>query len=391
VPRSFNVIVAGLGAMGSATACHLARRGQRVLGLDRWSPGHPFGSSHGDSRIIREIYFEHPMYVPIVRRAYELWRELEARTGRTLLQEVGGLMIGPPDGEVVTGTIESAAAWNMPHDVLSAGDLARRYPAFRMSQGDVAVLDRRAGVLAPEACNRAHLDLAASAGATLQFDEEVLSWSADGAGVRVTTGRGTYVAGTLALCAGARTQTLLPHVKLPLEVERQVQFWFDVDPSDSRFAAEGFPIWAYEFTRGRICYGFPRMARGLKAAVMHGGESCASADDVRRTIEPAEVEPLRRALANVLPELATAPVCDSAVCLFTNMPDGHFLIDVHPAHRQVLISSPCSGHGFKFASAIGEIQADLITTGQSRFDLDTFRLRASAGTHPRARGTRPRS
>jgi sarcosine oxidase len=386
VSDSFHVIVAGLGAMGSATACHLAQRGQRVLGLDRWSPGHAFGSSHDDSRIIREIYFEHPMYVPIVRRAYELWRELEARTGHTLLREVGGLMIGPPGGEVVTGTIESAAAWKMPYEVLSPGELARRHPAFRIADGDVAVLDRRAGWLSPEACNKAHLDLAASAGATLHFDEQVLSWSADGVGVRVTTDRGTYLADRLALCAGARTQALLPDVALPLEVERQVQFWFDVDASDARFAAAGFPIWAYEFTRGQICYGFPRIARGLKAAVMHGGEACASPDDVRRTVWPVEADPLRRALTRVLPDLAAAPVIDSAVCLFTNMPDGHFLIDVHPEHPHVLISSPCSGHGFKFASAIGEIQADLLTTGQSRFDLSAFRLRGDAGSHARARG-----
>jgi sarcosine oxidase len=386
VQRSFNAIVVGLGAAGSATASHLAQRGQRVLGLDRWSPGHAFGSSHGDTRIIREIYFEHPMYVPIVRRAYALWRELEARTGRALLREVGGLMIGPPDGEVVTGTIESAVAWKIPHEVFSAGELARRHPAFRVGPADVAVFDPRAGVLAPEDCNRAHLDLAASAGATLHFDAQVRSWCADGAGVRVSTGRDTYLADALVLCAGARTRALLPDVPLPLDVERQTQFWFDVDPSDSRFAADGFPIWAYEFTRGQICYGFPRMARGLKAAVMHGGESVASADEVRRTIEPAEVEPLRRALTGVLPDLATAPVRDSAVCLFTNMPDGHFLIDFHPAHPQVLISSPCSGHGFKFASAIGEIQADLITAGHSPCDLSAFRLRANSGTHARARG-----
>jgi sarcosine oxidase len=384
--RSFDVCVAGLGAAGSATAWHLAARGQRVLGLDRWRPGHPFGSSHGDSRIIREIYFEHPMYVPIVRRAYELWRDLETRTGRTLLREVGGLMIGAPDGEVVTGTIESARAWGMPYDVFSAAELARRYPAFRVDDGDTAVLDRRAGFLAPEECNDAHLTLSAAAGATLRFDEPVVSWNADGEGVRITTPRGTYRAARLVLCAGARTQALLPDLVLPLEVERQTLFWFDTPASDARFLESGFPIWAYEFTRGQICYGFPRLPRGVKAAVMHGGEILPSADDARRTTAPAEVEPLRQALRRVLPDLAAAPVLDSAVCLFTNMPDGHFLIDFHPAHPQVLISSPCSGHGFKFASAIGEIHADLITTGRSQFDLSAFRLRSASGAVARARG-----
>lgn len=386
--RSFDVCVVGLGAAGSATAYHLAARGVRVLGLDRWRPGHSFGSSHGDSRIIREIYFEHPLYVPIVRRAYELWRDLEARTGKMLLRETGGLMIGPPDGDVVTGTIESARAWNMPYEVFSATELARRYPAFRVSDGDVAVLDRRAGFLAPEDCNGAHLTLAAAAGAALQFDEPVASWKGDGEGVQITTARGTYRAAKLVLCAGARTEALLPDLRLSLEVERQTQFWFDLPASDARFADTGFPIWAYEFTRGQICYGFPRLARGLKAAVMHGGEILESADEVRRATDPAEVEPLRHALARVLPDVASAPVLDSTTCLFTNMPDGHFLIDIHPEHPQVLISSPCSGHGFKFASAIGEIHADLVTTGRSRFDLSVFRLRPAGGAPDGARGRR---
>jgi sarcosine oxidase len=276
----------------------------------------------------------------------------------------------------------------MPYEVFSASELARQYPAFRVSDGDVAVLDRRAGFLAPEDCNDAHLTLAAAAGAALHFDEPVVSWSADGEGVQVTTPRDTYRAARLVLCAGARTQALLPGLRLPFEVERQTQFWFDLPASDPRFAEAGFPIWAYEFTRGQICYGFPRLARGLKAAVMHGGEILTSADEVRRATDSAEVEPLRRALARVLPDVSSAPVLDSTTCLFTNMPDGHFLIDVHPEYPQVLISSPCSGHGFKFASAIGEIHADLVTTGRSQFDLGVFRLRSPGGVAEAARGRR---
>jgi sarcosine oxidase len=375
-PPSYDAIVAGLGAMGSATAYHLAGRGCRVLGLDRWSPGHTLGSSHGDSRIIREIYFEHPMYVPIVRRAYELWRDLEAQTNRRLLHETGGLMMGPADGEVVAGTLRAAAAWNMPHEVLSAEGVAKRFPAFRPQPDDVAVLDPRAGYLAPEDCNWTHLQLAESRGATLRYDEPVLSWTADGDGVRVTTPRDTYLAGRLVLCAGARTQALLPDLPLPLSVERQVLHWFDVSVSATRYDPGRCPIYAYEFARGRFCYGFPRLAGGVKAAIMHDGERATDADMVRRTVDDRDAEPLRAALARILPDLATAPIRDRAVCLFTNMPDGHFLIDVHPEHPQVLISSPCSGHGFKFASAIGEIHADLVMTGQSRFDLSAFALRS---------------
>jgi len=362
--------------MGSATTFHLSLRGARVLGLDRWPPGHAFGSSHGDSRIIREIYFEHPMYVPIVRRAYELWRDLEARAGRTLLVETGGLMIGPRDGEVVNGTLRAAQAWGMPHEVLSAADVRRRFPAFQCEPYAVAVLDARAGYLAPEACIAAYLDLARGSGALLSFDEPALAWRADGAGVRVTTPRGTYLASQLLLTAGARTAALLPDLAPPLVVERQVLHWFQPPAGDRRFDSPQLPIFIFEHAPGRIVYGFPRLERGVKAALMHDGEQTPDADAVRRTIEPGEAAPLRTVLARVLPDLARAPIADSTVCLFTNMPDGHFLIDRHPEHPQVLISSPCSGHGFKFASAIGEIQADLLTTGRSRFDIDAFRLRS---------------
>jgi sarcosine oxidase len=370
----FDVIVAGLGAMGSATAYHLALRGLNVLGLDRWSPGHTFGSSHGDSRIIREAYFEHPMYVPILRRAYDLWRELEERSSESLLHEIGGLMIGPPDGELVTGTLRSVSEFGIEHDVLSPADVRARYPAFHLSPGEIAVVDRRAGYLDPDRCNAAHLRVAAAAGATLRFNEPVVSWTANDDGVRVETSQGSYVADHLVLSVGARMPQLLG-VRLPLVVERQMLFWLEPDRADPRFDPASFPIYLYEYAGESgfsWCYGFPRLPRGIKAAVMHKGEIVADADLVRRTVDDNEVEPLRRALSTLLPDVARAPVRESAVCLFTNTPDLHFIIDVHPAHPRVVISSACSGHGFKFASAIGEIQADLVTTGRSGFDLNPF-------------------
>lgn len=371
----FDVIVAGLGAMGSATAYHLARAGRRVLGLDRWAPGHPFGSSHGDSRIIREAYFEHPMYVPILRRAYDLWRELEARSGQALLHEIGGLMIGPRDGEIVTGALRSTAEVGIAHDVFSAAEVRARYPAFHLRPGEVAVLDRRAGYLDPEACNAAHLRGAEEAGATFRFNEPVRSWLASDDGVRVDTAAGSYAADHLVLCVGARTREFLPDLALPLVVERQLLFWLEPDVADARFDRASFPIYLYEYAEpsgSSWCYGFPRLPRGIKAAVMHHGEIVGDPDDVRRSVNDAEVAPLRRALSTLLPDLARAPVRESAVCLFTNTPDLHFVIDIHPAHPRVIVSSACSGHGFKFASAIGEIQADLVTAGRSRFDLRPF-------------------
>jgi sarcosine oxidase len=374
---TFDVIVAGLGAMGSATAYHLALRGLKVLGLDRWAPGHTFGSSHGDSRIIREAYFEHPMYVPILRRAYDLWRELEQRSDETLLHEIGGLMIGPPDGELVTGALRSVAEFGIAHDVLSPADVRARYPAFHLSPGEIAVVDRRAGYLDPDRCNAAHLRVATAAGATLRFNEAVVSWTANDDGVRVETSQGSYTADHLVLSVGARMPQLLD-VRLPLVVERQMLFWLEPSVADTRYDPASFPIYLYEYggeSGFSWCYGFPRLPRGIKAAVMHKGETVADADAVRRSVDDAEVEPLRRALSTLLPDVARAPVRESAVCLFTNTPDLHFIIDMHPAQPRVVISSACSGHGFKFASAIGEIQADLVTTGQSRFDLRPFRAK----------------
>lgn len=370
----YDTIVAGLGAMGSATAAHLALRGQRVLGLERWAPGHQFGSSHGDSRIIREMYFEHPMYVPLVQRALALWRELEERSGARLLSMTGGLMVGPADGALVTGTLRSARAHRLDHEVLSAADVHARFPAFAPRESDIAVFDPHAGWLAPEQCNAAHLELARAHGAELRYLEPMVRWAPDGDGVRVSTPRESYVADRLVVSAGARERALLPDLALPLTVERQVLFWLEPPAGDARYDSPDCPIYIHEFERGALCYGFPRLARGAKASVMHRGEVMDDADRVRREVRDDEIGPLRQALSGVLPGLAGAPVRESGVCLFTNTPDEHFVIGFHPAHPQVLVSSACSGHGFKFASAIGEVQADLVVDGRSRFDLTPFRV-----------------
>jgi sarcosine oxidase len=372
--RPYNAIVIGLGAMGSATLYHLARRGWRVLGLEQLTPANKLGSSHGDSRIIREMYFEHPLYVPLVQRAYELWAELEKESGKPLMTINGGLMIGPQEGYVVAGTLRSAAEHNLPFEILNAADTAKRYPAFKLSDDLVAVVDPRGGFLDPEACVRAHVDLASASGAETRFNETVLSWSPDGDGVRVKTTSGEYSADFLVVSAGGWTKNLLSDISLDLKVERQVLFWFEPEGDPSIYEPDRFPIYAYENQPGHFCYGFPRLSRGVKAAGMHSGEISSDPAGVRRSIGDDEVEPLRSALRHVLPGIATAPLRESATCIFTNTSDGDFLIDFHPAYKQVLISSPCSGHGFKFSSAIGELQADLLTTGKSRFDISPFRL-----------------
>ena len=372
----YDVIVAGLGAMGSATAARLAIRGKKVLGLDRWVPGHRHGSSHGDSRIIREMYFEHPMYVPLLGRAYDLWAELERRIDDKLLNLHGGLMIGHEGGMLVTGTLRSAREHNLPHRLLSPAEVKRAYPAFDIGSDLVAVLDPRAGWLDPEKCNAAHLKVAAQHGADLRFEEPVISWKADDGGVGVTTSHGTYEAEHLVLCVGARTKELLGDPVLNLEIERQSVFWMEA-PDDDRYRAEVFPIWAYEYKPGHICYGFPDLPRGVKASVMHSGKIVEDADAVNRRVGDDEADALMKAIRPVLPELSRARVQERDVCLFTNTADHDFVIDFHPAYPRVLISSACSGHGFKFASVIGEIQADLIADGSSRFDLGPFSIKRS--------------
>ena len=371
---AYDTIVVGLGAMGSATLCHLADRGQRVLGLEQFAPGHRMGSSHGDSRIIREQYFEHPQYVPLVQRAYTLWRELERRSGVPLMRINGGLMIGPADGVVVTGTLRSATEHRLPHEILSPRQVSERFPAFELAPELVAVFDPNAGFLDPDAANRAHIQAARMAGADARYDEVVLEWTPEGDGVAVRTPAGTYSADNLVLTLGSWSNDLAMDLELPLTVERQVLFWLDVDRSDARYDSARFPIYAYEYRPGHICYGFPRLLRGAKASVMHSGEVAPHPWDVRREVDAAEVEPLRAALRPILPDLSRAAVKESGVCLFTNTPDHDFLIDRHPRHPQVLISSPCSGHGFKFASAIGEAQAQIIMDGESRLDLSAFSL-----------------
>jgi len=371
--RNYEVIVVGLGAMGSATLFHLARRGVRALGIEQFEAGHTRGSSHGDSRIIRETYFEHPLYVPLVQRAHELWRELEIVSGSALMTINGGLMIGPPDGSVVSGTLRSAREHGLPHEILNPQEVRERFPAFEISGDLVAVMDPRAGYLDPEACTRAHIDGARGAGAAARYEETLLDWSAGANGVRVRTTAGEYHADWIVLTCGSWTTGLVPDLRLPLIIERQTVFWLEPQRS-TRYDADRFPIYAYEFKPGTICYGFPRLSRGVKASVMHDGETALDPDMVRREVSPDEAKALRAALRPVLPDLADSPIRETAMCLFTNTPDHDFVIDFHPSHPNVLVSSPCSGHGFKFASAIGELQAALLIDGRSKFDLSPFRV-----------------
>src|SRR5438477_5676468 len=372
MPFRFDVIIVGLGAMGSAVAAHLARRGQRVLGLDRFAPPHALGSSHGQTRIIREAYLEHPVYVPLVQRAYELWSALERQAGRSLFLETGGLMIGRPDSAVVAGAKRSAKEHSLPHEVFPAAELRARFPALQPTDEMIGVWEPRAGILFPEICIEAHLTMARTQGADLRSNEPALSWEDDGDGVLVVTSKGDYHANQLALTAGSWIHSLLGDLTLPLAVERQVQFWFE-PKHPVRFQPERCPIHIWEHEPGRFFYGFPDLGKGVKVARHHEGET-ADPDSINREVRPAEVEAMRAIVRQFIPD-ADGPLRSAVVCMYTNAPDGHFFIDRHPAHPRVWIASPCSGHGFKFSSAIGEVMADLLTEGQTQFDLSLFRNR----------------
>ncbi len=378
MPASHDVIIIGLGAMGSAAAYHLARRGQRVLGLDRFSPPHTMGSSHGQTRIIREAYFEHPSYVPIVQRAYELWDELARAADAPLLLQTGGLMIGAPDSIVFTGAKHSAETYGLPHEILTASAVRKRFPALHPNDDMLAVLEPRAGILFPERCIAAHLSLASRHGANLRTEEPVVRWTTSENGVEVVTTKGTYRAAQMILSAGSWARELLPDLNPPLTIERQTLFWFEPKNAPEVFYPERCPIhlWQIGGDEGRrFFYGFPDLGEGLKIAWHHDGSN-VSPDFVSRDVRPDEVESMRGLLRRYLPQ-ADGRFRSAAVCLYTNTPDEHFWIDRHPAHSQVIIASPCSGHGFKFASAIGEILSDLATDGKSRFDLGLFQNRWS--------------
>lgn len=331
------------------------------------------GSSHGQTRIIREAYFEDPVYVPIVQRAYELWAELERASGNQIFLKTGGLMIGRPEGIVFPGAKRSAETHHLNHEILGANEVTRRFPGIRPEPEMLAVFEPRAGVLFPEICIASHLTLAAKHGADIRVDESVLSWKAEAHGASVTTTKGTYHARRLVIAAGAWAQTLLRDLNPPLTVERQVLHWFAPAQNSASFTTAHCPIHLWQFDSDQFFYGFPDLGEGVKVARHHRGIT-GDPQTLSRDVTAEEIDDMQKILQRFMPDAAGSHLA-STVCFYTNTPDEHFWIDHHPAHPNVIIASPCSGHGFKFASAIGEVIADLATQGRSRFDLSLFRTR----------------
>ena len=369
----YDVVVAGLGGMGSAAAYHLAGRGKRVLGLERHAPVHDRGSSHGESRIIRQAYFEGPEYVPLLFRAYELWEELEGETGEDLITLCGGLMIGPETGELISGSVASAEEHDIPYEMLDSSELKRRFPVFEPGPETVALFEKRAGFVRPEETVRAHLDGAAARGADLRFGEPVVSWEPTGWGVRVRTEEGSYEAGRLIVTVGAWAGELLAEMKLPLEVTRQILFWFRPRGGVEPFAPDRLPIWIYEPEDGNMFYSFPAVdgSGAVKAAFFRADGTPTDPNIIDREVHDGEVDFLRRYLDRYVPPLGGEFV-RAKTCMYTNTPDGHFVVSAHPDHPQVFVAAGFSGHGYKFCGVIGEIVADLATDGETRHPIGLF-------------------
>jgi sarcosine oxidase len=359
--------------MGSAAAYRLAARGERVLGLERHTPAHALGSSHGQSRIIRQAYFEDPAYVPLLLRAYELWEGLEKETGEELMTLCGGLMIGPENGDLVPGSVKSAEEHELPYEMLDASEIRRRFPPLRPDPETVALYEERAGFVRPEASVKAHLDRAADLGAELRFEEPVLRWQASSESVRVETAKGAHEAEKLVFAPGAWAPQLLSELGLPLEVERQVMYWFEPEGGADAFLPDRFPIWIWEPDDGNMFYGFPAITgdRGVKVAFFRAGGVPCTPGTIDREVHEREIAFIRGYLEEHVPALA-GTYLDARACMYTNTPDEHFVISEHPEHPRVVVACGFSGHGYKFCSVVGEILADLAIEGETRHPIGLF-------------------
>jgi sarcosine oxidase len=382
--KRYNAIVVGVGGVGSAAVYELAKRGKRVLGLERFDIPHEMGSSHGHTRIIRLAYYEHPSYVMLLRRSYELWREIQERVGEQLLHITGSIDAGPPDSWVFKGSLQSCLEHGLPHEVLTGTQLAERFPGYRLPFETMAVLQPEGGFLVPERCIVSYVTAAQALGAEVRGRERVLEWQPLGEGVRVTTERDVYEADRLIVTAGAWNASLVDVLDGLLEPERQVLAWLQPTKPE-HFSPEHFPVFNLLVGEGRY-YGFPVFrVPGFKFGRYHHLEEVVDPEWVER--EPTvEDEQILREFAERYFPAGAGPTMSLKSCMFTNTPDHHFVIDTHPSYPQVSFTSPCSGHGFKFASVIGEIMADLAERGETRHNIEFFRLDRFAG-HPRARGS----
>lgn len=369
--KNYDVLVLGLGVTGAAALYHLSNQGIAVAGIDRYHPPHKFGSSHGESRIIRQAYFETPLYVPFVKEAYRIWKTIEQQSGKNLLLENGSLMIGARDSQLVQGAAFSAAQHQLDYTLLDHKTLTQQFPALRADENTVAVWEKAAGVLFPETCIETMLELSQKAGATLFTGETVTAIITTGDTIRVMTSKANYTTKKIVLSTGPWLNSLLPHLSLPLLVERRTVHWFKHEGSPTAiFAPHQLPVYIREYAQDKMFYGFPDLGDGIKIADTQKGVY-VDADHLNREVNINEIKNVQSIAAkyfNIRPKHVK-----SSVCMYTMTPDEHFIIDRHPLQANIIIGSPCSGHGFKFASATGKILADLAMEKEPTLDIRMFR------------------
>ena len=380
--KPFDAIVLGLGAMGSAATYQLASRGASVLGIDQLKPPHELGSTHGDTRITRIACGEGPEYSPFAKRSHQIWRDIESRTGRDLLTQNGLLVIsgkgqraaGHENPDFLKTTVTAAAAANIGYEILDGRTIRERFPAFNVNDDDEAYFDEVSGFVRPESCIEAQLQLAATSGAMLRFYEKVLKFEPDGDGVQVTTGVCTYRAKKLIITAGPWINQVLG-LDRQFSITRQVLYWFGLKNQSqyAEFLPERFPVYIWQLPAPQSIYGFPLIGhpeQGVKIATEQY-EDTTTPDTVRRSVSPDEItEMFRTYVGPFFPGLDENCV-KTKVCLYTCVKNARFIIDHHPDIKNVIIASPCSGHGFKHSAAVGETLAQM-ALGQSHLDVSKF-------------------
>ncbi|MDZ4860600.1 MAG: N-methyl-L-tryptophan oxidase [Candidatus Hydrogenedentes bacterium] len=360
---TYDVIVLGLGGMGSATLYHLAKRGVRVCGVEQFGIAHDKGSSHGATRMIRKAYFEHPDYVPLVEKAYGLWRELELESGAELLVQSGLLLSGKPGSGFIRGLETCYRVHPLPHERIDAAEAMNRHPQFRLPDDHAVYWDPDGGYLRVEGCVDKHVQMAQKHGADVLIHEDVLGWRSDANGVSITTTKRELHAAKLVLTAGAWTTPSFVELLVPLRVLRKVQFWY-TSPNITEFRRGACPGYFIETDYGSF-YGFPTINdQGMKVSEHSGGEPVEDPDELDRGLHAHDEDGVLRFITDVFPSVQPSRTRFS-VCMYSMTADEHFIIDRHPRHPNVVIAGGFSGHGFKFASVIGEILADLTMQGST--------------------------
>lgn len=363
---AYDVVVVGLGSMGSAVLARCAMRGARVAGIEQYGLGHELGASSGKTRIIRKAYFEDAAYVPLLLRAYELWRDVERRTGTNVLRITGLLIAGNAESEVVTGTQSAAKQYGLPLDVLTAAGMRARFPHLAVRDGEVGAFESDGGIIFPEAAVAAHLALAKAHGAHAIEGAAMTSWEA-GDCARIALDDGSTVEATAAVFTlGPWFTAEMARIGVPLVVQRNVQLWFE--PQTSDWDAGRFPAFLIDRPEHPVLYGFPDLGDGVKAAFHAFGEA-TTPETIRRGVDESDVAPVAEALEGWMPGAAHRFVAAKA-CMYSLTPDRHFVIGPHPHHANVVVCGGFSGHGFKFASVVGEIGAQLALDGATFHNVE---------------------